>query len=258
MIEASRLPKIMDIEFHATIKILPESELILSEPLNYSSRSGVKVEMSNHDKDEDVFVAKMKIAHDNIDEAREICELELINLSNFLSWKHYLKILGSRINGYEYSEKTDSMNAVVIAETLHMNDSVSIKKIIALQGMDGMKKTLEEGYDYHSFDVLTMWREAIADKSSASKFFQLYRLLECIHDGIRVNVEKWILKKNPNVPMRMSGKNGKGQVSIYTYLRDNVHYKENKFPYKEIKDNVPAFEGLVKEAILEKYPELSN
>jgi len=248
----------MDIEFHATIKISPESELILSEPLNYSSRSGVKVGMSNHDKEEDVFVVKIKITHENIDDAREICELELINLSNILSWKHHLRILGFRINGYEYSEKTDSLNAVVIAETLHMKDSVSVKKIIALQGMDGMKKMLENESDYRSFDILTMWRDSIADESSTSKFFQLYRLLECTHGGSRTNAESWILKKTPDVPRRMSGKNGKEQVSIYTYLRDNVHYKKNKFPYKEIKDNVPAFEGLVREAILEKYPELSN
>lgn len=240
----------MDIEFHAIIKTSLESKLALSKPLNYVSNSGVKVELSNHDKEGDVFIAKLKITNENIDDGQEICELELIRLTNILSWEHNLRIVEFRINGHQYSQKTGSQNAVFLAETIHMTDSISIKKIINSQGMDIMKKSLEKEIDYNLLDILTMWREAIADKSSTSKFFQLYRLLECIHGKKRTIVEDWIIKKIPNVQRRISlGK----EVSIYTYLRDNVHYKENKFPRAEIKDNIVAFECLVREAINEKY-----
>jgi hypothetical protein len=244
----------MDIEFHAIIKISLESKLALSKLLNYVSNSGIKVELSNHDKEDNVFIAKLRITSENIDDAQEICELELVRLTNILSWEHNLKIIEFRINGHQYSQKIVSQNAVFLAETIHMADSISIKKIINSRGMDIMKKSLEKEIDYNLLDILTMWREAIADKSSTSKFFQLYRLMEFIQ-GTRANVDDWILEKVPNVTKKISRKRGKDdEVSIYTYLRDNIHYKkENKFPYKEIKDNVIAFECLVKEAINEKY-----
>ena len=73
--------------------------------------------------------------------------------------------------------------------------------------------------------------------------------------GSAKNLDKWIKQKDPSVQPISGNEFRKYQHTVYTYLRDNIHYKKEMrlFPLKEIQNNLTKFQTLVQQAIKEKY-----
>jgi hypothetical protein len=108
-----------------------------------------------------------------------------------------------------------------------------------------------KNYNNEFEEMLFMWREAIEEERNGLRFFLLYRILEWLNGGIRKNADSWIKSKEPNVEIRKDNNNI--DVTIYTFLRDNVHPKTTNFPYEDIDKHIARFEQLVKIAINEKF-----
>ncbi len=101
-------------------------------------------------------------------------------------------------------------------------------------------------------DVLMMWREAISADSIAIQFLLYYRILEHLN-GSRKKADTYIISKDPNIELR-KGQFGE-DITLYTYLRDNIHAKTPKFPFMEIEKSLSPLSLLVSNAIKESFPQ---
>lgn len=104
-----------------------------------------------------------------------------------------------------------------------------------------------------------MWKDALGQETDALKFLLLFRLLEWIHRGEGIGkerkaVDRWIRLTDPKLPLEKD-KNGKSDISVLTFLRDNIHAKSIDFPFSQISSHLPRLQALVKLCIKEKYGE---
>jgi len=145
----------------------------------------------------------------------------------------------------------DNKHHVSITEGLIAKDDISLSTKLDSKDIDNLSDKFIS-YDDSAEDVLIMWREALAEKSEAWKFLLYFRLLEYLC-GSRVKADQYIRRKKPDVKLE-KGKNGE-DISIYTYLRDNIHKKKQEkpeFPYKEIQKQLSPFVAIVKNAVEER------
>jgi hypothetical protein len=79
--------------------------------------------------------------------------------------------------------------------------------------------------------------------------------MEFLFDKKARNLEEWIKKQDASVQLIPANEFRKYEHTIYTFLRDNVHWKEERksLPIKEIQDNIEKFQTLVQLRIKEKY-----
>lgn len=247
----------MKVESHAIIKISEQSRLIFSEPVWYKSPAGIKVQILNHDKDDDTLVVIMNMETPDLDSASFETERELLRAVNFLSWKHNLVVTKYRTTGYQHSETVGQTHATVLAETLHVRASVSMLKTVGTDGAKQFSAILANEYTDDTNNILLKWRDAISQESPMARMLLMFQILEALA-GSRIAADTWIRKIEPGVPLRMSGKNGNEKVSIYTYLRDCVHAKpENpRFPSNEVEAHVNNLRAILRKALKEKFPDL--
>ena len=78
--------------------------------------------------------------------------------------------------------------------------------------------------------------------------------MECLF-GDAKGIDDWIRSKDCSVQLFSGNRYRRYEHTIYTYLRDNIHYKKEKrlLPVKEIQDNLQKFQTLVQQAIKEKF-----
>ncbi len=243
-------------KFGASIKIDANRTVKFSRPVKYLAPSGIEVILENHDKDIDALLVNFICGADSIEIAQSLVEGELMRLANMLAWKRQLRILGARINCYEYSEKKNQQNAVVFVDTIHLVDHLSISPTLNENGVNLLSKALAEEVGDQFLDVITLWRDALREVSDLTRYFLLYRILEDLA-GNRKNVDNWILSQNPTIEQRTSKDD---IVTIYTYLRDNIHpKKENRrFPFSEVSAHVNGLQELAKKLITQKFPEAAD
>ena len=97
-----------------------------------------------------------------------------------------------------------------------------------------------------------MWREAASQDAPGLKFFLFYRTLEHICGGSRKSADKYILADFPETELAKD-RDGKTDISIYTFLRDNVHAKSPSFPFEKIESMLPQLQNIVRKAIQSKW-----
>lgn len=98
-----------------------------------------------------------------------------------------------------------------------------------------------------------MWQEAISNDSDELKYLLLYRILEKLIGG-RKEIDQWILSQEPQTKMiKNSRSKKKKEVTIFTYLRDQIHPKQPDFPFDEIKNYLPKLQDLARKAISNKF-----
>jgi hypothetical protein len=95
-----------------------------------------------------------------------------------------------------------------------------------------------------------MWKDAISEVSKGLKFFLLYRLLEKIFHK-RTAVDKWIMSEYPTT-QKAKGQYGE-DITIFTFLRDNIHAKSVDFPFHKIEENLSQLQNITQKAIQDKY-----
>lgn len=247
----------MEVESHAIIKTGNQPHLILAAPLSYKSPHGIDVEIKNHDKDGDTFVVVMKHIVPDLDSASYQTEQEILRLANLLSWQHNVVVLSHKVTGYQYSEVQGHTNALVLAGTAHISATMSLTKTIGHESAKTFAQTMSSNYSESTGEILLMWRDALREESPFGKLLLMFQILEKV-SGSRVGADKLIRQLRPDVELRMSGKKGDEEVSVYTYLRDCVHAKpENqRFPFSEFESRLGAFQQILREALSSHFSDL--
>lgn len=193
-------------------------------------------------------VFKIEIA--NQQQAFALAENKLLKIVNLLSWLHNIPILKSKITGCSYQETKNSQSSIVIAETISLKDHISIKKGLGKEAIMQLSKDLSKVYSPDTEEILLMWKDAISEDSKGLKFFLLYRLLEKIFHK-RTAVDKWIMSEYPTT-QKAKGQYGE-DITIFTFLRDNIHAKSVDFPFHKIEENLSQLQNITQKAIQDKY-----
>lgn len=241
----------INVIFTGIIQFSERYSITLDEAAVFDSPSGVKVNLCSSDKKGEIEV-EMIIAAPNIGAATAMAELEISRLANLLSWFRNIPVVEARVSGAHYSRVEGNKHTISIVETIGVSDSVSIQLGLSKEAVAILASKLAKNYDPAFEEALIMWREALKQDSNGLKFFLLFRLLEWLTGKERMDADKWIRVKDTTLPLE-KGKNGKGDVSILTFLRDNVHAKSITFPFVEVERFLPKLQQLVKICIEEKY-----
>ena len=132
------------------------------------------------------------------------------------------------------------MNAIGFVETLHMSVRMSMNVTLNSQGIQILSDRLASNSTVPD-EVQFMWREAISEPSKSLQFLLYFRILEYIK-GKRSKADAYIKEVEPTVPLE-KGQYGE-DISVYTYLRDNIHAKNPSFPYNDIERYLPKLSGI--------------
>ena len=239
----------MEYRVDGIIKFYPTVKLKLDTTLGFSSPSGARITL-NSTNDNDLAVG-ITLEVDSEAAAKEMAEIELNRISNLLSYFHDVPISGSRITGMVSVSVTPEGKHIRTGEAiLGMDGILSLVKDIGPKSVKELGHHLEKEYPADFVDIASMWREAISTEAPALKYLLLYRLMEFLFKSDTKALTDWIGAKEPSVQIFHNRQ--RGDITIYTYLRDNIHPKQMKFPLQDINNLLPKLQGLAKEAIEEK------
>jgi len=239
------------IKFIVTASLTQDSErnIKLSEPLTYVSEN-IQVTISNHEEDSVKLLVTLEVETTDKDRAHFIAESELLRIANLLSWEKSVPIKGFRVGAMHYSTKPGNMNAVGFMETLTVSAKMSLNVTLGEQGIRMLEDKFSNAPTVPE-EIQLMWREAVSESSKSMQFLLYYRILEYINGNKRKGADTYIKKVDPTVALEKGLKNE--DVSVYTYLRDNIHAKNPSFPYKDIERYLPKLSSLVRTAIENTY-----
>jgi hypothetical protein len=241
----------VEFKVDAVIKFHPTTKLRLCSTLTFTSPSGTRIDLSSTGDEE--LTIKMTLEADEDASAEERAQLELSRLCDILSYFHKVRITRSEI-GRTLSERVTSEGKRVVTGKVSKAVSVgwSVVASVTLEpdSINKLTRELEKEQLPPFEDAIYSWREAISTESPVMRYLLLYRLLEFLFESKRDEVEDWIRTKEPVVPICHDRK---GDTTIYTWLRDNIHRKRKRFPFEQMHTLLPRLEDLVKKAIEEKY-----
>lgn len=238
------------IKFHPTVK------LRLDTTVNFTSPSGVEVTLNA--TSDDSMAVQITLEANGCANAKESAQLILDRISNLLSYFHDVPISQSQLSGRIESETSTPEGKHIKAGTNYKDISARFALVIGL-GLDTIEEVahhFEQEFPQDFEAVIYMWREAISAETEALKYLLLYRLIEFLFGNDTKALTDWIKAKEPSVTIASDRQ--RGDVTIYTYLRDNIHWKQKEFPMQEIYNYLPRLKGLVKEKIKEKFPNHSG
>lgn len=188
------------------------------------------------------------ILADSDKEAEERVLLQLTCLTDRISFKENIPIKDKRITGISWQKTEGSKISIGVADFVRVKGNLRVKKSLSETSINQLKKFLEKPLKPQIEEYLLMYRQALSEESIVSRFFLLYRILEKIIG--KYKIDKWIENVEPNI-IKVKNRQGK-YVTIYKHLRDNIHPKQARFPYKEISNYVPRLTDLARKAIVEK------
>ncbi|MEM3609482.1 MAG: hypothetical protein QW076_01040 [Candidatus Anstonellales archaeon] len=179
------------------------------------------------------------------EEAKFIGKQILSMISNLLSYFGDIVIKNyGVINIYDLTNQ-QGYGTSTIALTACFEKEISEKEIKDLQ------KKLEKDYSEDFIEITSMWQQARSAKSIVEEYLYLYRILEKIFTK-QSEIDDWIIKqKDFKVEYRTDSH--KGEQTIFTWLRNNIHPKQLLFPIEEIESYLPQLIRLTKLAIQEKF-----
>ncbi len=245
----------MEYTANGIITLSPFSKLRLSSEVGFISPSKANVSLSSESDDKLSVLIKLEADNDNT--AQELAQLELSRICNLLSFYRNISISKSGVTGMTCTRLSKGHTDVIAIATIGLKATANHVLTLGNKSLSKLVTNLEQDYSIDFEEVIYKWREALSRESSTDRFFSLYRLMEYLFSNIK-NMEEWIKQKDPSVQLVSGNKFRKYQHTVYTYLRDNIHYKKEKrlFPWKEIQDNLSKFQTLVQQAIKEIPPPL--
>lgn len=227
----------------------PERSIKFGEPLVYQVEN-IKTTIINNKEDASKLSLTLEIDTTDVERAKFIADNEILRIANLLSWERSVPIINPRVGAIHYSTEPGNVNAVGFAATLYANVSISTNVILNKQSIQTLSDKLSANSTIPD-DIQLMWREAISEQSKSLQFLLYFRILEHIHDGKRAKADSYIRQIEPTVLLE-KGQFGE-DISVYTYLRDNIHAKNPSFPYKDIERYLPKLSGIVRKAIEDMY-----
>jgi len=231
-----RLDKARSVEFEKSRKISFQSQGIKSA--NISSISGEKM-----------TVEYVIFAEDN-QEAESRATLHSNFLADRIAFHLSIPIRGVSITGMSCQETNGSKSVISMRDIMFAVDSLGNKLKLSEGRITKLNEFLERKLQERTEEYLTMYRQAVSEKSIALRYFLLYSLLEKILRGTN-NIESWIKAQELNVRMEKDPRNNTSET-IYTYLRNHIHPRTVEFPYKEISRHVHKLQDLASKAIEQK------
>lgn len=229
------------------IKISPTAGITFDSEINFVSASGATIKLKSESAYE--ISALITFESDDNNGIKEFAEVELSQTCDVISLFQNLSIIENKITGFK-SEGVDTKgNKVIITnEILTFGDAVSTVMGLGKIAVKNLTDLLEQIKSPELEEVMFKWREAISSESSTMRYLLFYRLLESLLGN---NLDKWIIKSEPDV--QIIADRVRGNTTIYSNLRDNIHPKQKIFPVNEIHDELPKLQELVRKAIREKF-----
>ncbi len=224
----------------ATVTLSKNNQLKFKEEIEYKS-SVLNVFLNSNSSDSLEIIIEAK--SDDKLPFEHLAKNEVSRILNILSWEYSLYI--SKYNFSDIHVKEIGSDTQISAtENICISEAINILKEV--EGGE-IKRKLNNNYDDEINEILLMWREATSQESDGLKHFLLFRILEKLNGENRANADEWIKDKYPHVE-KETGYHGE-EISIYTFLRDNVHAKTADFPFAKIDENISQFQGIVYRAI---------
>ena len=242
----------MEYTINGVITLSPVSKLRLSSGVDFILPSKANVGLSS--ENDDKLSVLIKLEADNDTTAQELAQLELSRICNVLSFYRNIGISGSRISGMSCISTSKGHTDVSAIVTLGLKATADVVVTLGSKSLEKLVSNLKQDYSVDFEEVIYKWREALSRESSTDRFFSLYRLMEYLFGNIK-NLDEWIKRTDSSVQLFSQNRFRKYKHTVYTFLRNNVHYKEERkiFPIKEIQDNLSKFQTLVQQAIKEKF-----
>lgn len=239
----------MDFNFSGIIR-LKENKIGLPSPMFFRSPiNKINTVVKNYNNDD--LLVEMEFDTENLENAQKIAELELRRVSNMFSWFENIEIEKCFLTGHSFPNGKGG-HSVISKLTLVRN--IDSKKILDIASQNKLEDKMKINFSDNVEDFLLMWGEALREDSNGMKFFLLFRILEVLFSDSRKKADEWLRNNYPNYPLE------KGQfnenISIFTFLRDNVHAKSPDFPFEKIDQYINNFQNIVKKAIEGEFPEL--
>jgi len=233
----------------ASLKQSIDRKIKFNEPLSYEV-DNIKATITNHKDDESKLSIALDIDTTDTERARFIAEGELLRIANILSWEKSIPITNPRILSIENSHTEGNTNIVVMTATYTIDTYVSLQVSLNSESVRLLSEKFNDGNQVPE-DIQLMWREAISEPSKSLQFLLYFRILEKVKDNDK-SVDAYIRFLQPDIELRKDG-HGKKEVSLYKFLRDNIHAKNPSFPYQEIENCLTRLSDLVRNAVEAKY-----
>jgi hypothetical protein len=239
----------MEYSINGIVIFTSTSRTKLLSTINYHSPSNAEVEFGS--KTERELSVLIQLSAEDDDSAEELAHAELRRISNMFSFNY-----GIPVSNYQLKDMYCKIGHANVIRRAFVESSQYAVVIPTLSDIWPHKliACLEKGNPFNSEDALTLWREATNKESSIEKYLLLYRLMEYIFVKAK-SIDDWIKSKDPSVKMIPPNNFRKWEHTVYTYLRDNIHYKQDvkRFPVKEVVNNLSNFQSLVQQAVKEKF-----
>jgi hypothetical protein len=240
----------MKYTINGMIAFSEDSRLELGSKVGFVSPSKASVTLSSQSADR--LSVSIEIEADSDTAAKELAQFELTRVSDLLSFHYSIGVSRSGITGMSSTTSSGGQAKISLQTSLSLSATVC-----ATYTMNNKKKLatlvsrMKQGYSYDVEEVMFRWREAISNESSALRYLLLYRLLELLFVNDTRALTSWIKNRDPNV--QLVSDRQRGEITMYTALRDHIHPKEKVFPIREIEGNVGKLQTLVHQRIEEKY-----
>lgn len=230
-----------------TIGLAGSTKTKLGSDIQFDSPSNAKVKLSSESAEK--LIVQITFEADNKDAAQERAEGELDRLCDLLGFFCNVTIANSRTTGMSWVGPNGVIN---LEDRVILSDAAELILTLGAPARAELSANLTKAYTRDFLEIASVWRYAIGRTSTSERFFALYRLMDQLLGN---QLDGWIQQKNPTVQMLPKNRHRRQPHTIYTYLRDNIHYKPEMryFPSKEIQQNLPKFQKLVKQCILEKF-----
>lgn len=195
------------------------------------------------------IVVKLSIDAD-VEASKLIADVQLELIANRLCYIEGIPIGAIRVVSTSRISSDGNLVGVQVTEQIIMSDTVIVERVGGLDTKQQLKRNLEKQFTEEDHEYLYMYRQAVAEPSVVLQYLYLFRLLEKLC-GQRLGADRYIRGQLPNAKKRLSGKNSDEEVTIFTWIRDNIHPKPNqlKFPYKESEEYLNILKNLVKQRL---------
>jgi hypothetical protein len=187
-----------------------------------------------------------------LEDARTISEGVLPSLINRLAFHRNVPVGEPYFVGASLPKETSGSSHRVVTDALLLSDSVA--PVLTLSDEDARQEltTLLEQPCKHQ-DLYAAYRFAGHQSDPITRFMFLYNILLQLNKDRQKEVDDFIRQEMPSVSQSPSPHHAGVMETIYTRLRNEVgHGRAGTTPEetrKEMQDNLPAFQTLVRTAI---------
>lgn len=186
----------------------------------------------------------------------EIIGKEILNeICDKLSFFTDMKIASFEITGFSYESISEDgrfkKNCISLMTSISFRSNVEIN--ITTNFYSELVENLSKCYPREIKEIMKMWREAISADAEFEQYLLLYRILEKMI-GSREKIDKWIKAKIGSEELFNNDQDkDNGKITIFTWIRDNIHPKQVDLPREKIKKYLPKLQAITKIAIKEKF-----